>query len=351
MPASMSSTTKSQAHRFLRSQYNARPLPSFSAAATSSTSPSAQPTGPSSGGGGRPILRLQKSVVAEGQGGLVLGRETNESLRNLRNLLSQDYLDVNLTLFPSIRLLNIDPPVLVIDDFLNADLCERLIQDTTESGQLQQSRVGGDDTMDDARTSRTLTLTAGKFEEHPAKVEAQRQVAQLLPELKHLPADPLRYQRPTKPGTYAFELPQVAHYKKGDYFRLHEDAFPYAVASEQKSYQRRATLLVYLNDVEGGGATTFHHVELAVKPKAGMALLFFPSFRNGRPDPRTLHEAEEPTDGDKYIMQLWIAGAVDKNAVPATPVASTQAQTKPKVKTTPAKKKKKTAAPKRGFGV
>ncbi|GHP11148.1 hypothetical protein PPROV_000987800 [Pycnococcus provasolii] len=351
MPASMSSTTKSQAHRFLRSQYNARPLPSFSAAATSSTSPSAQPTGPSSGGGDRPILRLQKSVVAEGQGGLVLGRETTESLRNLRNLLSQDYLDVNLTLFPSIRLLNIDPPVLVIDDFLNADLCERLIQDTTESGQLQQSRVGGDDNMDDARTSRTLTLTAGKFEEHPAKVEAQRQVAQLLPELKHLPADPLRYQRPTKPGTYAFELPQVAHYKKGDYFRLHEDAFPYAVASEQKSYQRRATLLVYLNDVEGGGATTFHHVELAVKPKAGMALLFFPSFRNGRPDPRTLHEAEEPTDGDKYIMQLWIAGAVDKNAVPATPVASTPAQTKPKVKTTPAKKKKKTAAPKRGFGV
>lgn len=41
---------------------------------------------------------------------------------------------------------------------------------------------------------------------------------------------------------------QVAHYSGGEYFKTHEDAFPNSVA-EKKGYQRRATVLVYLNDV------------------------------------------------------------------------------------------------------
>ena len=46
--------------------------------------------------------------------------------------------------------------------------------------------------------------------------------------------------------------------------------------------QRLATTLVYLNDLEDdagqAGATVFRDLGVAVRPKQGMALLFFPSF-------------------------------------------------------------------------
>ena len=66
--------------------------------------------------------------------------------------------------------------------------------------------------------------------------------------------------------------------------------------------QRVDTLLVYLNDVENGGGTMFRdlvdskHSQLTMKPKVGSALLFFPTFEDGRPDDRTLHKGEVAID-------------------------------------------------------
>jgi collagen type III alpha len=71
----------------------------------------------------------------------------------------------------------------------------------------------------------------------------------------------------------------------GQHFLAHEDGFPPQIALK-KGYQRRATLLVYLNDVAEGGATRFEHLGLAVQPRKGKALLFFPAFSGGMPDAR-----------------------------------------------------------------
>ena len=88
----------------------------------------------------------------------------------------------------------------------------------------------------------------------------------------------------------------------------------------QNGGQRLATLLVYLNDLEEGcgGGTVFRDLkaatdssdrkgtqQLTVRPKAGSALLFFPSYRDGTPDIRTLHKGEVALD-TKMIAQLWI---------------------------------------------
>jgi hypothetical protein len=59
-----------------------------------------------------------------------------------------------------------------------------------------------------------------------------------------------------------------------------------AHAAYLQGYQRRATLLVYLNDVREGGATRFDRLGFAVQPKRGRALLFFPAFSGGMPDAR-----------------------------------------------------------------
>ncbi len=54
------------------------------------------------------------------------------------------------------------------------------------------------------------------------------------------------------------------------------------------------TLMIYLNDGFGGGATTFLDYELEVTPKTGMALLF---------QHRILHEGAVVTSGTKYVLR------------------------------------------------
>lgn len=49
------------------------------------------------------------------------------------------------------------------------------------------------------------------------------------------------------------------------------------------------TVLVYLNDVAQGGATSFPNLNLQIQPKQGMALVFFPATLDGLLDRRALH--------------------------------------------------------------
>merc|ERR1712176_1197147 len=70
------------------------------------------------------------------------------------------------------------------------------------------------------------------------------------------------------PGQLSFELMQVARYKKGQHYRAHHDGFSRERVALSR-VQRRATLLVYLNDVSEGGETRFEYLNVTVRPKAG----------------------------------------------------------------------------------
>ena len=69
--------------------------------------------------------------------------------------------------------------------------------------------------------------------------------------------------------------------------------------------QRIVTVLIYLNDVAEGGCTSFPTLKLKIKPKKGMALVFFPSTVDGTLDEAALHAAEPAID-QKYVCQIWI---------------------------------------------
>jgi hypothetical protein len=71
---------------------------------------------------------------------------------------------------------------------------------------------------------------------------------------------------------------------------LCQDGFPRTFV-EENQFQRQATLLLYLNGVEEGGRTRFSHLDLSIKPRCGRALLFYPAFADGNPDPRYVSPA------------------------------------------------------------
>ena len=58
-----------------------------------------------------------------------------------------------------------------------------------------------------------------------------------------------------------------------------------------------------------GGTTYFNNLDLRIKPKKGMALIFFPAFLNREIDERTLHTAEDVID-EKWVTQLWVRDVI-----------------------------------------
>jgi len=71
---------------------------------------------------------------------------------------------------------------------------------------------------------------------------------------------------------------------------------------------RILTFFLYLSDVEEGGETAFPSLNIAVRPKRGMALMW-PSTLNENPliqDSRMAHEARPVIRGRKYAANAWI---------------------------------------------
>lgn len=203
-----------------------------------------------------------------------------------------------------LQLLNADPPVVLLPGFWPDSACEELISAAIRSGAMLQSSCTSNGVrhqeMAGLRTSSSLVLKP----QLAARYGAEQLTRQLHRDLGGV----LGIGAGTPPGAITGEYPQVVQYQRGQRFAEHEDAFPFAHA-KRTNYQRRATLLVYLNSVAKGGRTSFPDLGLEVQPEQGSALLFFPAFADGRPDPRTRHAAEPAVD-EKWIAQVWVGSAL-----------------------------------------
>lgn len=80
---------------------------------------------------------------------------------------------------------------------------------------------------------------------------------------------------------------------------------------------RLATALIYLNDVQAGGATVFPELNLTVQPIARSAVMWFNLRRDtGYTDARTLHTGCPVLYGSKWIATVWPREASNTFIVP-----------------------------------
>lgn len=288
------------------------------AAAISSTiaPPTTRPPPP-----GPPIRPLSGSKKMNPIEGILASDSTVYDREMFAASLADRYMPVDLD-YPGLRIHHLDPPVFTVDAFFTSEECQRMREAALGTGRMIQSKVGagnvhGDATVASAsnrRTSTSVLVDDSLLAEHPALLQSttdlqsrgmklvsggdkdrETDVTKLWGKAGELPA----------PRQYCYEGLQVTQYEQGQYFMEHEDAFPVELAREN-GFNRHATLLVYLNNVPRGGETRFDFLGLSLGPSEGRALLFFPSFSDGKPDARTLHTAATAVDF-KIVTQQWIA--------------------------------------------
>jgi prolyl 4-hydroxylase len=109
---------------------------------------------------------------------------------------------------------------------------------------------------------------------------------------------------------------QVLHYGPGAEYRPHYDYFDPDQAGSAvhtaSGGQRVSTLVVYLNDVAGGGETIFPDAGIAIAARRGSALYF--RYMNGQRqlDPLTLHGGAPVREGEKWIATRWMREAAHR---------------------------------------
>lgn len=111
---------------------------------------------------------------------------------------------------------------------------------------------------------------------------------------------------------------QVLHYKGGGHYDCHWDWGSNNGKGVNREYDedtvggpvggRVATFLIYLSEVEAGGATVFPGLGLGVRPRLGLGLFWFNLLASGEGDKWTRHAAC-PVLGEattKWVANKWL---------------------------------------------
>ena len=101
---------------------------------------------------------------------------------------------------------------------------------------------------------------------------------------------------------------QVLNYGPGAQYKPHHDYFDPAMPGSEvllrRGGQRVASVVMYLNTPERGGATVFPESHLEVAAVKGNAVFF--SYDRPHPMTRTLHGGAPVLAGEKWILTKWL---------------------------------------------
>ncbi|GAB2670157.1 2OG-Fe(II) oxygenase [Nocardia goodfellowii] len=184
------------------------------------------------------------------------------------------------------------PQVILFADVLSEDECDQMIA-RSRTRLARSTTVNGETGVDEVISNRTSEGAVFQRGEDALIDLLDRRTSALM-------------NWPVEKG----EGLQILRYGPGGEYRPHFDYFPPEDPGSWRHVeipgQRVATLIVYLNDVEAGGATAFPEAGLSVAPKKGGALYFRYCNGAGQLDPLTRHCGELVTAGEKWIMTKWM---------------------------------------------
>jgi prolyl 4-hydroxylase len=182
------------------------------------------------------------------------------------------------------------PRVVVLGGFLSEAECDALVDAARPRlvrSRTVQTQTGGEELNAD-RTSSGMFFNRG---EGALIQRIEARIARLL-------------RWPVENG----EGLQVLHYLPGAEYKPHYDYFdpaePGTTSLLQRGGQRLGTLLMYLNEPERGGGTTFPDAGLEVAPHRGHAVFF--SYDQPAPATRTLHGGAPVIAGEKWVATKWL---------------------------------------------
>uniref|UniRef100_A0A7S2DUY8 Fe2OG dioxygenase domain-containing protein n=1 Tax=Helicotheca tamesis TaxID=374047 RepID=A0A7S2DUY8_9STRA len=231
--------------------------------------------------------------------------------RILQQYRTKDQNILNMTL----KVLSCAPRAFEIPNFLSTIEVNHILKLSTGMD-LSLSTTSGSDKMleDEADTSGTRTsFNTWVYRQKSPIVDAiYRRAADLLQIdealLRHRDNDEYPELRSK---TSISEALQLVHYEDGQEYTAHHD-FGYPKVDENQS-ARYLTLLLYLNEGMKGGETSFPRwvngktgKGLHVVPEVGKAVLFYSQLPDGNMDDLSQHAALPVTDGEKWLMNLWI---------------------------------------------
>lgn len=184
------------------------------------------------------------------------------------------------------------PCVAVLDNILSHAECDEIVRRSLDKMQRSGTvdPLTGENKIVDERTSEG-TFFALQADEFIGRID--RRISEAL----HWPV------------THGEGL-QVLHYRVGGEYKPHFDYFSFEEAGSHRHLllggQRVSTLVMYLNEVEEGGATIFPEAGLEVVPKKGSAVYFEYTNSLGQSDPMSLHGGAPVLKGEKWIVTKWM---------------------------------------------
>lgn len=175
-----------------------------------------------------------------------------------------------------------EPLVLVLENVLSAEECEKLIE--CSKNRLKRSKIGS------SRDENNLRTSSGMFFEE-AENETITKIEKRVSEIMSIPVE-------------HGEGLQILNYKVGQEYKPHLDYF----TSKGKPVEnpRISTLVMFLNDVEEGGATEFPSLNFSAPPKKGSAVYFEYFYNDTNLNELTLHAGTPVVKGEKWVATQFM---------------------------------------------
>ena len=200
--------------------------------------------------------------------------------------------------YPGLEWIHKEPNIFIVHDFLTNDECDNVINLMKDKKMVNAYISGGNQDLD---YRKCLTKTIFKSS----------------PEFNHFKRFRKKVSCLIDVNENQLEVTNLTRYLGNEnFFKKHKDAYEYGYGFERgfttkEVFNRVVTVIVYLNDVHSGGETRFNDIDIDIKPKKGMALIFFPgliptSKKPGHPADNTTHEALPPIGEEKWILQQWV---------------------------------------------